>query len=64
MEDFKVMLEEVKEILAQGYRERGKDEIAAFFEQVDTDAVIKFSEPLIQRYLEQLNMTNEEWASL
>ncbi|KGR90171.1 hypothetical protein CD30_13040 [Ureibacillus massiliensis 4400831 = CIP 108448 = CCUG 49529] len=64
MEDFKVMLEEVKEILAEGYKQRGKVDIATFIEQVDTDAVIKLAEPLIQSQLKQLNMTNEEWASL
>lgn len=59
MEDLKVMLEEVKEILAHGYRERGKDDLAIFFEEVDTNLIVQLAEPFIQSQLEQLNITNE-----
>lgn len=64
MGNLKEMIEEFKEILAEGYKKRGKEDIATFLEEVDTDLLIKLAEPLIQSQLEQLNMTNEEGASL
>lgn len=64
MEDIKVMFEEVKEILAEGYKQRGKDDIATFLEEVDTDLLINLAEPLIQSQLEQLNIIIDERASL
>lgn len=48
MEQVREMLEEVKEILIKGYRQRGKENLAILIEQSNVDEMVNLVVPLIQ----------------
>lgn len=64
MEDLREMLEEVKDILIKGYRQRGKENIAILIEQFDTDIMVNLVVPFIQAELGKVNTNQDERASL
>ena len=64
MEDVREMLEEVKDILIKGYRQRGKENIAILIDQFDTDIMVNLVVPFIQAELGKVNTNQDERVSL
>lgn len=64
MENLKEMLEEVKEILIDGYSKRGKDNLVKMLDEVDIDIMVSLIEPIIESQLALEKMKNSDQVSL
>lgn len=55
LQELKQMFEEVKEILIEGYVQRGKEDLAILIGQFDTEALVSLAVPFIHAELQKVN---------
>lgn len=64
LQELRDMVNEVKEILIEGYRQRGKDENAILIEQINVDEIADFVIPIVKAILQKENIDIGKVASL
>lgn len=64
LQEFKEIFAEVKGIMIEGYRLRGKEENALLIEQIDTGELADFVIPIAEAVLQKENMDVGKVASL
>lgn len=64
LQEFREIFAELKEILVEGYRQRGKEDFAICFEQIDVDEIAAFVIPIVEAILQKENIDVGKVASL
>lgn len=64
LQEFREIFAEVKEILVEGYRQRGKEINALLIEQIDVVELADFVIPVAEAVLQKENMDVGKVASL
>lgn len=55
LKELRKIFAEVKEIMIEGYRQRGQEESALLIEQIDTEELADFVIPIVEAELQKLN---------
>ncbi|MEC1788622.1 hypothetical protein [Schinkia azotoformans] len=55
LQELKEMFEEVKEILIEGFVQRGKEDLAVLIGQFDIDVLVSLAVPFVQAELRKVN---------